>query len=218
MITFKRSWSLRAAFTKTPYCAFISLTLVYPGEGWKAAMITYRLKFRAAAKKTVTPALVVSKLPPLTPDNNNSQPGAQFTHQDIWLAKDFIFHLHFTDSSFWVMLQTACDGSLCKLLCNPPPNPDPVPDAVLQLPDQTHTAKYKSLQIKQLGFFLFIPVFSAADWISLRVSAASSCSGFFLLGPNSLSHSETETTRITEALGSNPETEVGQLQSMAFYF
>lgn len=75
MITFKRSWSLRAPFTKTPYCAFISLTLVYPGEGWKAAMITYRLKFRAAAKKTVTPALVVSKLPPLTPDNNNSQPG-----------------------------------------------------------------------------------------------------------------------------------------------
>lgn len=75
MITLNHFWSLRAALTNTPYCAFISLTLVYPGEVWKAAMITYWLKFRAAAKKTVTPALVVSKLPPLTPDNNNSQPG-----------------------------------------------------------------------------------------------------------------------------------------------
>lgn len=39
---------------------------------------------------------------------------------------------------------------------------------------------------------------------------------FFLLGPDCLGHTETERTRITEALGSKPETEAGQLQSMAF--
>lgn len=92
MITLNHFWSLRAALTYTPYCAFISLTLVYPGEVWKAAMITYWLKFRAAAKKTVTPALVVSKLPPLTPDNNNSQPGFRLpTKTSGWPKVLFFF-------------------------------------------------------------------------------------------------------------------------------
>lgn len=91
MITLNHFWSLRAALTNTPYCAFISLTLVYPGEVWKAAMITYWLKFRAAAKKTVTPALVVSKLPPLTPDNNNSQPGFRLPTKTSGCPKVFVF-------------------------------------------------------------------------------------------------------------------------------
>lgn len=90
MITLNHFWSLRAALTNTPYCAFISLTLVYPGEVWKAAMITYWLKFRAAAKKTVTPALVVSKLPPLTPDNNNISPGFVYPPRHL-VVQRFLF-------------------------------------------------------------------------------------------------------------------------------
>lgn len=90
MITLNHFWSLRAALTNTPYCAFISLTLVYPGEVWKAAMITYWLKFRAAAKKTVTPALVVSKLPPLTPDNNNISLGFVYPPRHL-VVQRFLF-------------------------------------------------------------------------------------------------------------------------------